>query len=344
LRLIYSFIIIALGLIFLLPGAGCQKKSKTETPVSSGKFPLDTLEIQIDELTKKIQKKPNLAVLYFQRARLYELQKKLMPSIQDMQRSVRIDSTRYQYWDYLGDLFFQASGVKPAITAYKKSAALNPKSEYPYVKMGEIYMITQDAPNAFENLNEALHINKFNGKAYFLKGYIYLEMGDTAKAVSSFQTSVDVDPDYYDSYINLGLIYAKRKNKKAVFYYETCLRLKPGNIEVLYDLGKYYQDINSFDKASEYYNLILETIPDHKNANYNLGYINFMNGDFEKAIIFFSKAISKLPTYSDAYFARGQCYKMLKKTTEAMNDFKKTLELDPKNSLARKEMSKLIKE
>jgi tetratricopeptide (TPR) repeat protein len=327
----------------LLWPAACRHQAKNETSIPSGKFPLDTIEIKIDELTKKIRETPSSAIHYYQRALLYEIQKKPMLAIKDMQTVVGIDSARFQYFDYLADLFFQANGVKPAIAAYKKSTALNPKSDYPYVKMGEIYMLTQDAQKAFENLNIALHINKHNGKTYFLKGFIYLEMGDTGKAISNFQTSIDVDPDYYDSYINLGIIYAKRKNKLSAFYYESCLRLKPGTIEVLYDLGKYYQDIDNLAMATKYYNQILEKVPDHKNANYNMGYINYINQNFETAIGYFNKAILKFPSYPDAYYARGQCYKMLKKNNEAIADFNKAFKLDPKNTAALTEYSRLIK-
>jgi tetratricopeptide (TPR) repeat protein len=333
-------ILLFLSLILISPAC---KRNKATSQLNKNKFQTDSTQIKIEELTQGLLKNPSNYRLYYQRAKLYQQHEKIVLAVKDMQLLFRFDSSDFHYYNFFGDLCIAANGYTNAIKSYQKSTSLNPADDYAFMKIGEVYLYLQDRDKSFKYLNEALRINKFNAKAYFLKAYNYLEMRDTAKAISGFQTCVDVDPDYYDSYINLGLIYARRKDKKAPLYYNSCLRLKPGSIEVLYNLGIFYQEIDSFDKAIEYYNEILKQVPDHKNASYNLGFIFALKGNFEKAVKYFTTAINKLPTYTDAWFARGQCYKKLGRNEQAMADFNKVLQLDPNYKLAEKELKKLNK-
>ena len=58
---------------------------------------------------------------------------------------------------------------------------------------------------------------------------------DNAK--SSFQTSVEVDPNFFDGYIALGLTYANAKDTLAFGYFETAIELNPNSVEARYNLA-----------------------------------------------------------------------------------------------------------
>jgi tetratricopeptide (TPR) repeat protein len=260
-----------------------------------------------------------------------------------MQLLLQRDSVNPVYLNYLGDLYVKAGSAKHAVGCYQKSTFYNPQDEYAFMKLGEIYLYLQNTEKSFQNLNEALRINKYNPKIYFFKGVNYLEMKDTPNAVSSFQAAVNVSPEYFDAHMNLGILYAAKKDKKAILYYQNALKIKNNSIEALYAFGKFYQDIDSFDNAIAEYNLILNQIPDHKSTNYNLGYISFLKGDFNRAIQYFSTAISKQPDYTDAFYGRGLCYMKAGKSELAEKDFNKVLQLDSGYDLAEKELRKLKK-
>ena len=326
--------------VFLVSSCNWFSKDKTAgTELKNS----DTIQLKIEELTKKIEKRSSNYKLYFDRAKLYDASNKPMLAMKDMQMLIRQDSVNPTYWNYLGDIYLKSGSAKGALSCFQKSTFYNPQDDYAFMKMGEIYMYVQNRDKSFENLNEALRINKYNPKIYFFKGINYLEMKDTAKAISSFQTAIGILPGYFDAYMNLGIIYAAKRNKKAITYYENALKIKDNSIEVLYDLGKFYQDIDSFDKAIIEYNKILSQVPDHKNTNYNLGFIYYIRADFNKAIQFFSTAISKQPDYTDAYYGRGLCYKQTGKSDLAEKDFIRVLQLNAGYKLAEKELKKMKK-
>jgi tetratricopeptide (TPR) repeat protein len=335
------WLIITLIIVVFLPGS-CNWFSKDKTNYTYLNNP-DSIQSAISFLSKKIDRRSSNYKLLFDRAKLYEKTDKLQLAVKDMQMLVKHDSVTPKYWNFLGDLIFKAGSAKVAVNCYLKSTYFNPQDEYAFSKLGELYLILQNYEKSFQNLNEALRINKYNPKIYFFKGINYLEMKDTPNAISSFQTAITVAPDYFDAHMNLGILYAAKKDKKALLYYQNALKIKDNSIEVIYAIGKFYQDIDSFDKAITEYNKILSQLPDHKSTNYNMGYISFLKGDFNRAIPYFSTAISKQPDYTDAYYGRGLCYKKTGKTDLAKKDFAKVLQLDPKYELAEKELKKLKK-
>jgi len=79
------------------------------------------------------------------------------------------------------------------------------------LKLGELYFFVKQYENAFAKINQALKINENLAKAYYLKGNIYKEIGDTAKAISSLETAIEQDNKNYGAFLDLGLIYAAKK-------------------------------------------------------------------------------------------------------------------------------------
>lgn len=78
---------------------------------------------------------------------------------------------------------------------------------------------------------------------------------------------------------------------------------------------------------------------------YNLGTAASSQGKYEMAIEYFSKIIKMNPNFSEAYVNRGTAYSRIKnpdaailfydeQTNNAISDFDKAIEIDPKNGYA----------
>jgi tetratricopeptide (TPR) repeat protein len=59
-----------------------------------------------------------------------------------------------------------------------------------------------------------------------------------------------------------------------------------------------------------------------------------LTGNYNAAITFFDKAIQNNPKLKEAYIQRGLCYENLQQDSLAINDYKKLLSIDPKNTTA----------
>ncbi|MBT3302771.1 MAG: tetratricopeptide repeat protein [Bacteroidetes bacterium] len=338
-----TFLLISALLAFaLIINGGCNNKANDKEQIidieTADESTVDSLVLAF---TEQILKNPDNDDLYYKRAKVYLKNEKVMLAIADMEKAVELESEIVEYQNFLGDIYFQVTNVQGAIDAYLASTALNPSHEYAFLQLGKIYLYRAEPKIAIGYLNEALKINKYNPEIFSNKALYYLQMNDTVRAISNLKTAVDVDPDYLNGYIDLGYLYALDLDKRALLYFENALRIEPQNMQVLYNRGKYYQDMAQFELAIIDYESILKIYPDHKSANYNLGYINYLMGNFELAIQFFSTASFSNPNYSAAYYGIGLCYKEIGKQELAKENFEKVLSLEPEDELAQIELNKL---
>ena len=309
-----------------------QKQQEEKKPVARA---FSTIEPEVDRLSKEIKANPKNADALFRRAKVYVDQKKFKLAFADINQAVALDSLKTDYLLLQADVLFANMMIPQAVETFQKSIALNPKNTEAYLKLAELQLYIKKYKESIQYANEALKINKHIGKAYFIKGFVFKETGDTIKAISSFQTCVEQEPDNYDAYMQLGILYGAKKNKLAAQYYANALRLNPKSIEALYDRGLFYQDNQEFNKAIEDYTAILKIDPNNKDAHYNLGYIHLVYLKvYEQAIKHFTDAIRCDPYFVQAYYNRGLCYENLGNIAAAAEDYKQAIKIYPTYKLA----------
>ena len=337
---------IQFGLPFLLALIllnGCkpnkqEEKKEAPVPVLSG------VDAEIEQLSREIVANPKKADAYFQRAKIYVDQKKFKLAAPDINQAVALDSTRPDYYFLQADVMFANLLVPQARETFLKCLSLDPKNVQANLKLAELDLYIKNYKESIQYANEALKIDKYQAKAYFIKGFVYKESGDTAKALSTFQTCVEQDPSNYDAYMQLGILYGFRNNKLAVQYYSSALKLNPSSIEALYDRGLFYQDHREFNKAMEDYTSILKINPNYKDAHYNLGYIHLVYLKvYEQAIKHFTDAIRCDQYFTQAYYNRGLCYEYLGDIAAAAADYRQALSIVPSYDLAIKGLKRVRK-
>ncbi len=190
-------------------------------------------------------------------------------------------------------------------------------------------------------INRSILRDENNTRAYFAKGMILKESGDTTSAVEAFQNVIESDAKYYNAYIQLGLLFAAGNNKIAIDYYNNALRMEPKSIEAMYNKAKFFQDIADWKKAEEQYKNILLLNPQHQDANFNLGYVYIEMNKPDDALKYFDASIKNDPNYFKGFFGRGFCFKKKGKPSEALVEFRKCLELNPDFQPAQEEVNNI---
>lgn len=113
----------------------------------------------------------------------------------------------------LSDCLFEMSNPEGSILILERFIAHSPENIDVLNALAlEYFLLPKPRYNlAIDTYNKVLKLDIQNADAYFYKGLIFKETGDTAKAISSFQTCTEVDPDYYDAYMQLGMLYSAKK-------------------------------------------------------------------------------------------------------------------------------------
>lgn len=345
---IYSMRILFLALVIwqILFLSSCGNSSSEEAnktiAVDTTLSKLNSPELKA--VNKSLLAEPNNAGLYYQRGQLYFKNHDLEASKNDALRAIKLDSLKSEYFILLSDAYFTANETRFSKEALERCLKANPGSVDANLKLAELYFYVKKYTESINYINAALKINENTAKGYFLKGMCYKESGDTTLAISSFQTTVEQDNEYFDGYMELSLLLIAKKNPLALEYLKTALSIQPDNLDIYYNMAIFYQKTKKYNLAIDLYKKILSKNLQYKQAHYNLGAIEMESGkNYKEALTHFSNAINADPNYADAYFARGVCYEEMKDKTNAAADYQMAIQLQPNHPFAIENLNNLEK-
>ena len=113
---------------------------------------------RVDEFSKKIEKKPNDASFYYDRAIAYAALGKLKEAIDDGTKAIQ----------------------------------LNPKYIDAYINRGIDYIALLDYKKAMADFNKAIELNPKDATVYYARGFVYNKLGKTLEADKDFEKSVQL--------------------------------------------------------------------------------------------------------------------------------------------------------
>jgi tetratricopeptide (TPR) repeat protein len=207
--------------------------------------------------------------------------------------------------------------------------------------MAKLMLFTKEYGKAFNEINTVLRQDAFNPEGYFLKGLVYKDMKDTNKAISSFQTVINVAPDYREAAIQLGLLYNMRHDPLGVQYLENAFKLDTSDVFPLYAKGMYFQDTKQYEAAKAQYTRCILHDTQYADAYFSMGYVLLQQDSLEKARRQFDHVTRINPTSSSAYYNRGLCSELMNDKASAIADYEQALTFDKNNATAKEGIRRL---
>ena len=163
--------------------------------------------------------------------------------------------------------------------ALKKGFDLNPGSQYIVAELVNYYLFANKADEALEYVRIALADNPTQKDYMFTEAYLLDKSGKIDEAEAKYKNIIEVHPDYYNAYYNLGALYynktreldlaandiplnkpkeyeeAKAKAnemlKSSLPYFEKALEIEPGDKSTLQTLKEIYNRLKMTDKYNE---------------------------------------------------------------------------------------------
>lgn len=322
--------------IYLLTACGPGKEN------TSNNINQDSIPSDLATLNKKISDNPKDAESYNKRATYYVLNKDIENALRDINQALQIDPKNSSYLRTLSDIYFSMGKVEKCRETLFKAMEINPTDNEAILKFSELLFYLKEYQKVLDYTSKALKNDENIAKAYFIKGMTFKEIGDTVKAVKSFQIAVEKNQDYYDAYMQLGLLFSIANNPLAIDYFNNALNINPKSIEAYYGLAMFYQENEQEKKAIDIYKNIIKLDPKDKRPYYNIGYINLVYlKKYDEAITYFDEALKYDPAYSEAYYNRGLANELSGNKKSAISDYKKALEIKTNYDKAIKALNRL---
>ncbi len=91
------------------------------------------------------------------------------------------------------------------------------------------------------------------GAMYYNEGLDYYSKGEYSKAIQSFKTATQKDPDFIDAYYNLGSLFEYLKSyQSAIACFSKINQLDPSDTETVIKLAELYYRIGNYERALFY--------------------------------------------------------------------------------------------
>ena len=162
---------------------------------------------------------------------------------------------------------------------------------------------------------------------YYELGVDYNVMGQTDKAIESYNKAVEVDKEDFESIIDLTEIYLEKKEWDNLI---TTFNLIPDenedfNMDKFFQQGYAYSMKKEFALAKERFEKYNEKDADNLDVKFNLGSMNAELGNYSIAIKIFSDILEIYPDKSEVYYHIGTVYCSMGDHYMAMHNFLEAL-------------------
>jgi len=268
----------------------------------------------------------------------------------------------------LGDLYVKNKSYDKAASVLSKALVNDRGNVFLLDALGQAYAMNKDLTNAIKTYEQLLDNKPDDGAVHARIGSLAIQKGDYEKGVEHLKQAEGLFPKNGDIKRSIGFALTQLdKNFEAVAYFEKAIEFNPSDIFSMSLLAPIYQEKKEFEKSDGLFEKILVLDPGNdiilNNYSYSLAERNLK---LEKALKMIQKAMEKSPNnshYMDTigwiYFQMGQTdqaykyviqsyrinssswevadhlgdiFKKLNKRDEAVNYWKRALELNPGNA------------
>jgi tetratricopeptide (TPR) repeat protein len=325
--------------LLLLAGLFACKNEKAAAPQN-----VDSGNPVIDGLTQKIAQNPNDDQLYYERGKAYYENEAYDQAIADLTKAILIDTAQPAYYYVLGDTYMDYFQSYNALKTMELAAARFPKDLKTLLKLSEYYHILKKYDDSFRIIDQILQQDPQNAEAYFMFGMNFKELGDTIRAINSFQSAVENDPDLVDAWIILGQLYAKRKDRLAMKYFDNALRADSSSITAIHAKAVYLNDVGKPQEALELYRKINRLDMQYEDAYLNAGLIYLEMDSVEKAYKQFDILVNISPINIGGWYYRGLASELKGDVEAAKQDYRQALKFAPNFEKAKSALAELEKQ
>ncbi len=157
--------------------------------------------------------------------------------------------------------------------------------------------------------------------------------GEIDKAIECYRRAIAIRPDYSEGCNNLGnALQCAGRLSESIEWYRRAIAVRPEQVEAHYNLGNALQESGQPDAAIEAFQKSLQVNPRHFQAMNNLGVALQKRGNFEGAIEWYRRALAIQPDYVDSQHNLGTALSAAGRTDEAIAVLQQTIARRPNHA------------
>ena len=346
-----KFIVFLLSVTFLI---SCkEEKPSTGTDVETN-VSVDSVEVEnsLTQIEQYIFSNPNSEKGYYELSNYYLNNNQPEDALKQINKALKIapDDAEINY--VKAETYVALNQIDKALPFLERTLELDSSHIGGSLDLAYYYLAGKNYEPSLKLINNTIKQNMYLARPYYLKGMWYEQQKKNELAISSYQTAIERDPNYYDAYLALGSIYNQMDNPLAIQYYNSALSIWPESIETWRLKGMSFYEHEDYEEAIICFDTILHFDSTFEVSYFDIGrtLINLCYDDnpeakndslLNLAIHNFDKALSLNVNYVPAKFNRALCYETKGNYKLARAEYKAILELETNYEPAIKALNNL---
>ena len=257
------------------------------------------------------------------------IDKQYAQSVEAYKKIAAIDTMEFDDYRWLGTAYRQIK--KDSLAAIAWEEALKDTTQtitlrsYLYGEVGSIWMSFKRFDRAAEFFQKRVQLDTIAVGASFNLANCLIQLEEYEKALSVLRKVIIRNPKYPPAYINMGFCYFQMKDFDAGrSEFETAIKV----IDTAE--SKYRSELADANRM-----IALATMLEKKLTP------EASQKKWEDAMVYLRKSVKYKEDVAETHLLLGQCLQNLNKKEDAIKEYKRTLQLEPKNEAAKKGMKDL---
>jgi tetratricopeptide (TPR) repeat protein len=280
----------------------------------------------------------------------------------DLQHALKLDPSLAKVHHNLGAFYYNKSEFDLSLEEYELALQIDPMRSSSWQAKAQVFHVLGRLEDCIESATRAIETDEQNGAAYAVRGSCYVESGnyqqasadiaaaiknsprdtevlaracaimtniDADRAIVYCTSSINLDPENYQSMINRGVAYFNSADyRQAVRDFSSALKF--GEIPVAYsNRGNAYLRLSEYQKAVDDYQKSLELYPNGY-VYYSLGFTYIQLQDYENALSSFEQGDILDPEHSSESYrllGKAQMYSRLEQNEKALELYTQLIDL-----------------
>jgi tetratricopeptide (TPR) repeat protein len=343
-----GFLIVGL---FVLTACNNENK-KSATTEYELELPVSDKENLLAVINQFIIDNPNSEKGYYDLAKYYAENNQPEDALKQINRAMKIAPKDANINYIKAKAYIGLNKIEMGLPFLERTVELDSLHIDGSLDLAYYYLAGKNYEPSLELINSVIQQNIYLARPYYLKGMWYEQQNITELAISSYQTAIERNPNYYDAYLALGSIFDKLDNPLAIQYFNSALTIWPESIEAWRLKGMSYYDHNDYEEAIVCFDTILHFDSTFEVSFFDIGrtLLNLCYDEnpkqkndslLELAIYNFDKSLAINVNYISAKFNRALCHETLGNFVFAKSEYKDILKLEENYELAIKALNRL---
>lgn len=177
-----------------------------------------------------------------------------------------------------------------------------------------------------------------------LLGNIMYSVGRMSEAIDYYLQAIELKPDYGHVYYKLGIVYYRcGRLEKGLKAFKRVIELKDqSHAMASYFVGLINHLLGNDEAALEEFTQLRSVSPESLIANFHLAQLKIKQRKYEEALLLLKELSEVSPNLAEVHYLLGTVQYRLHNNSQAIQSYRRTLELNPNDTRAQSVLEMLV--